>query len=124
MVSCNSPGRATNHRISYSSSLNTSAREKLNKYKVAAEERSATFCPLVVTVKGIAHLSFQSFLRHVAARRSVKWQKLLSIITSWVRFRVQTVMIKAVDLWIRGSRKKRRSLGFEDLEGFSTLFGK
>ena len=34
--------------ISYQNALNTSAREKVKKYKAAAEERRrATFCPLI-----------------------------------------------------------------------------
>ena len=38
------------HGISYSSVLNSQARQlKINKHKVAAEERRATFCPLSYT---------------------------------------------------------------------------
>ena len=39
----------------------------------AAEEHRATFCPLIVTVEGIAHQSLQAFLRRIAARLSAKW---------------------------------------------------
>jgi hypothetical protein len=123
IIHAGSPGRV-NHTISYRSALNTAARNKILKYKVAAEERRATFCPLVVTVEGITHPSFQAFLRRVAARLSAKWQKPLSTITSWVRVRFQIAIIKAVDLRIRGSRKKWRSSGFEDGEGIDTLFAR
>ncbi|CAN0135592.1 unnamed protein product, partial [Heterosigma akashiwo] len=84
----------------------TSAREKVKLYKAAAEERRATFCPLIVTVEGIAHQSMQAFLRRIAARLSAKWHKPLSTVTNWVRVRLQFALIKAVDLRTRGSRKK------------------
>ncbi|CAN0019167.1 unnamed protein product, partial [Heterosigma akashiwo] len=108
--------------ISFQNALNTSAREMVKKYKAAAEERRVTFCPLIVTVEGWAHQSMQAFLRRIAARLSTKWQKPLSIITNWVRARVQFALIKAVDLRTRGSRKKWRSSGFEDGEGIAILF--
>ena len=116
-----SPGRASQH-ISYQNSLNNSAREKARRYKAAAEERRATFCPLIVTVEGIAHQSMQAFLRRIAARLSAKWQKPLSTVSNWVRVRVQFALIKAVDLWTMGSRKRWRSSGFEDGEGIAVLF--
>ncbi len=123
IIHAGSPGRIA-QSISYRGALNNSAREKIAKYKVAAEERRATFCPLIITVDGIAHPSFQAFLRRVAARLSAKWQKPLSTVTSWIRVRVQIAVIKAVDLRIRGSRKKWRSSGFEDGEGIAALFGR
>ena len=108
--------------ISYQNALNTSAREKVELYKAAAEERRATFCPFIVTVEGIGHQSMQAFLRHIAAARlSAKWQKPLSTISNWVRVRVQFALIKAVDLRTRGSRKKWRSSGFEDGKGIAVL---
>ncbi len=123
IIHAGSPGRV-DQNISYRNTINTAARQKVEKYKVAAEERRATFCPLVITVEGIAHVSFQAFLRRVAARLSAKWHKPLSTVTSWVRVRVQFATIKAVDLRIRGSRKKWRSSGFEDGEGIAVLFQK
>ena len=61
IIHAGSPGRATQH-LSYQNALNTSAREKVKKYKAAAEERRATFCPLIVTVEGIAHQSVHAGL--------------------------------------------------------------
>ena len=43
-----------------------------------------TFCPLIVTVEGIAHQSMQAFLKRIAARLSAKWQKPLSTVTNWM----------------------------------------
>jgi len=54
IIHAGSPGRASQH-ISYQNALNTSARELVRRYKAAAEERRATFFPLIVTVEGIAH---------------------------------------------------------------------
>ena len=122
IIHAGSPGRATQH-ISYQNALNTSACcEKVKKYKAAAEERCATFCPLIVTVEGIAHQSMQAFLRRIAAWLSEKWQKPLSTVSNWVLVGVQFVLMKAVDLWTRGSRKKWRSSGFKDGEGIAVLF--
>ena len=58
---------------------------KVKRYKAAAEERRATFCPFVVTVEGITHQSMQAFLRRIAARLSAKWQNPLSTVSNWVR---------------------------------------
>ena len=59
------PGRAS-RGISYSSVLiNSQARLMINSYKVAAEQRQATFfCPLIITtVDGVARrASLQGFL--------------------------------------------------------------
>ena len=64
----------------------------------------------------------QAFLSRIAARLSAKWQKPLSTISNWGHVRVQFALIKAVDVRIRGSRKKWRSSGFEDGEGIAVLF--
>ena len=94
------PGRAS-RGISYSSVLNSQARLKIKKYKVAAEERRATFCPLIITVDGVVHASFQAFLRRVSAQLSAKWRRPLSSVTNWVRVRVQISLIRAVKLRLR-----------------------
>ena len=94
----------------------------MKKYKAAAEERRAIFCPLIVTMKGFAHQSMQPFLRRIAAWLSAKWQKPLSMVSNWMRVRVQFALTKAVDLRTRGSRKRWRSSGFEDGEGIAVLF--
>ena len=60
MIHAGSPGRANQH-ISHQNALNTSAREKVNNYKAAAEAHSATFC----TVDSTAHQSMQAFLRGI-----------------------------------------------------------
>ena len=57
----------------------------MKKYKAAAEEGRAPFCPLIVTVEGITHQSMQAFLRRIAARLSAKWQNPLSTVSNWVR---------------------------------------
>ena len=125
IVHAGSPGRAS-RGISYSSVLNSQARLKIHKYKVAAEERRATFCPLIITtttVDGVAHASFlQAFLRRVSAQLSAKWRRpLSSVMTNWVRVRMQISLIRAVDLRLRGSRLKWTSSGFEDGAGLPFL---
>ena len=70
LLAAGSPGRANQH-IYYQNALNTSASEKVYKYKAAAEERLATFCPLIVTAKWQKPLS-QLYVcpRAVRARQS------------------------------------------------------
>ena len=92
-----------------------------NRYKVAVEERRATFCPLIITVDGVAHASFQAFLTRVSAQLSAKWRRPLSSVTNWVRVRMQISLIRAVDLRLRGSRLKWTSSGFEDGAGLPFL---
>ena len=46
ILQAGSPGHKTQH-ISYQNAPNTSARKKVKKYKAAAEEHRATFCPLI-----------------------------------------------------------------------------
>ena len=64
----------------------------------------------------------QAFLRRIAARLLAKWQKPLSMVSNWVRVRLQFALIKAVDLRTRGSRKRWRSSEFEDGKGIIVLF--
>lgn len=120
IVHVGSPGRAS-RGISYSSVLNSQAQLKINKYEVAAEERGATFCPLIITIDGVGHASFQAFLRRVSAQLSAKWRWPLSSVTNWVRIRVQISLIRAVDLRLRDSRLKWTSSGFEDGMGLPFL---
>ena len=46
IIHAGSPGRVIQH-ISYQNAVNNSAHEKVKSYKAAAEERRATFCPLI-----------------------------------------------------------------------------
>jgi hypothetical protein len=121
IIHAGSPGRVS-RSISYNNALTTAAREKTKKYKVAAEMRRASFCPLIITTDGVAHQAFQAFLRRVAAQLSAKWQRPLSTVTNWVRVRLQFAVIKAVDLRLRGSRKRWKSAGFEDGAGLMAQF--
>ena len=115
IIHAGSPGRATQHiSYRYQNALNTSAREKVKKYKATAEERHATFRPLIVTVEGILPTSPcrpSSGALLLGSRQSGRSLSQRSP-TGWVRVRVQLALIKAVDLQTRGSRKKWRSSGF------------
>ena len=90
--------------ISYrSTSIQGNCTECLNSKETAMQGHRShrdlnAFCPLIVTVEGFAHKSMQAFLRRIAAQISAKWQKPLSMVTNWVRVRVQFALIKAVDL--------------------------
>ena len=76
---------------------------------------------IIITVDGVAHASFQDFLRRVSAQLSANGPRLLSSVTNWVRVRMQISLIRAVDLRLWGSRLKWTSSGFEDGAGLPFL---
>ena len=103
--------------ISWNSSLKAAANEIKNNYKYACEEIRASFTPLVCTTDGCLHREFDAFLKRLSVRLAAKWSKPLSQVMGWTRVKIQFAVIKAVDLRLRGSRKKFRSLGLEDGAG-------
>mmetsp|Transcript_17100 Transcript_17100/g.22593 ORF Transcript_17100/g.22593 Transcript_17100/m.22593 type:complete len:103 (+) Transcript_17100:238-546(+) len=90
---------------------------KENKYKYACEEIRASFTPLVCNTDGCLHREFEAFLKKLSVRLATKWCKPLSQVMGWSRIKISFAVIKAVDLRLRGSRKKFRSLGLEDGAG-------
>jgi hypothetical protein len=116
IINADSPGRISRN-ISYNSALKAQAEAKKRLYKLACEERRAGFTPLVCTTNGCLHGEFKAFLKRLAARLSTKWASPLSVVTNWVNVRIQFALIKAVDLRLRGSRKKWMSCSVEDGAG-------
>jgi len=75
----------------------------------------------VCTTDGCLHREFEAFIKRVAAKLSSKWNKTYSQVMGWVRVKIQFALIRAVDLRLRGSRKRFRSLGLEDGAGMFSL---
>mmetsp|Transcript_18461 Transcript_18461/g.23887 ORF Transcript_18461/g.23887 Transcript_18461/m.23887 type:complete len:329 (-) Transcript_18461:131-1117(-) len=109
--------------ISWKTTLNAAAKEKKNKYKNACEDIRASFTPLVCTTDGCFHREFEAFTKRLAHRLSSKWNKTYSEVMGWVRVKLQFAIIRAVDLRLRGSRKRFRRMGLEDGAGILWIRG-
>ena len=72
IIHAGSPGRACQH-ISYQNSLNTSTREKVRRYKAAAEERRATFCPSRQSGISLSQRSPTGCVSACSSRSSKRW---------------------------------------------------
>jgi len=101
----------------WTTSLNGAAQRKKNKYRLACEDIRATITPLACTVDGCLHREFESFLKRLAQRLAVKWQRPFSYVIGWVKVKIQFAILRAVDLRVRGSRKKIHGMGLEDGAG-------
>ncbi len=120
IVNADSPGRVSCN-TSLKSALTTRVRGKRRTYNAACEEHRVAFTPLACSVDGCFHVEFKAFLKRLAARLSAKWSTPLSVVTSWVTVRMQFALIKAVDLRVRGSRKRWMGRSFEDGAGLGAL---
>ena len=116
IVNADATGRVQRN-ISWKSALKSAAREKRRKYQHVCEDIRASITPLVCTVDGCLHREFEAFLKRLAMRLSSKWHKTYSVTMGWVKVRIQFAILKAVDLRVRGSRKRYHGLGLEDGAG-------
>ena len=60
---------------------------------------------------------YASYQKRLAGRLALKWDKPFSIIMAWVRVRSQFAVIHAVDLRLRGSRRRLTGLSTQDGAG-------
>jgi len=116
IVNADAPGRVRSN-ISWKSALKNAVTAKRRLYNTVCEDIRASITPLVCTVDGCLHREFLAFLRRVAMKLASKWNKAFSVVMGWVKVRIQFAIIKAVDLRVRGSRKKFYGLGLEDGAG-------
>lgn len=113
IIDADAPSYLTAH-LSWESLANRAATEKKNKYSAAAEELRGSFTPLVCSTDGALHREYNSYLKRVANRLATKWKKPYSQLMGWVKTRTQFALIRAVDLRLRGTRRKILSLGLQD----------
>ena len=81
---------------------------KKQKYSQAAEAINASFTPFVVIADGALGLEAKTFIRHLADKIAVIWQKSNSEVLGYVRARMLFSVLRASNLCIRGSRVKWR----------------
>ena len=74
------------------------------------------------TVDGVFHTEFVAFMKRVAAVLAEKWHKPYEMAMCWVRVQLQFVLIRAVDLRLRGSRKAFHGFGMMDGAGMGLVY--
>ena len=92
--------------------------EKKNRYVDACATRRAHFTPLCFSVDGLVGSEATCFLKSMACRFSIRWDKSFAEVLGWIHARLAFAILMASVLCIRGSRTKWRSLGLEDGAGF------
>ena len=121
IIDADAPSRFSRN-MNYETAMRAAVREKRRLYNDACEDLRATFTPLVCTVDGVFHREFEAFQKRIAARLATKWQCPYSVVCNYVRVRLQFALIRAVDLRIRGSRKRIHGSGFMDGAGLGLIF--
>lgn len=91
-----------------------SANEKHKKYDRSAEDIRGSFTPLICSTEGVIHKEYAAFQRKTGETLAMKWNKPYSQIIGWLRIQNQFAVIRAISLRIRGTRRRIRSLPFED----------
>ena len=91
--------------------------EKKRKYMEACLACHDSFTPLCFAIDGMFGTEADFFLRHLAERLSIKWERSYSEVIGWVRSRLSFVILRATLLCVRGSRSRWQSLGI--VEGAS-----
>ena len=94
--------------------LKTAEIEKKNKYGPACEEKHMSFTALVTSIDGVLAPEFTFFLKRLADGLASKWDRPYSHVMCWVRCRIPFAILRAINICIRGTRSKWRSLGIED----------
>jgi len=120
ILNADAPSRIQNN-ISFKSALKMAANEKRKKSKKLCEDIRSSITPLVCTTDGCLHREFLAFLKRLAVKLSAKWYKTFSHIFGWVKIRIQFALIRAIDLRLRGSRKRIRGFGLMDGAGAFNL---
>ena len=94
--------------------VNRAANAKKTKYNTAAEELRGTFTPLVCSTGGVLRREYRAYQVRLASKLATKWQRPYSVVMSWVKLQTQFVVFRAVDLRLRGMRRRILGLGLQD----------
>ena len=103
--------------LSWDAIANKAAAEKKKKYRLVAEELRGSITPLVCSTEGVLHREYAAYQKRLASRLATKWERPLSRVMAWVRVRTQFAIFRAVDMRIRGTRRKIWGLGLQDGAG-------
>ncbi len=100
--------------LSWEAVSNQAVAEKKRKYRLVAEELRGSITPLVCSTDGVLHREYVAYQKRLAGRLATKWQKPFSAVMGWVRVRTQFAIFRAVDLRLRGTRRRIWGLGLQD----------
>ena len=102
--------------------LTSAEKEKKRKYNEAAMARHASFSPFVVSVDGRMGREARVFLKRLAEKLTMRWQKPYSEVMGWVQARMSFATLRATNRCIRGSRLRWRSgLGMDEGAGLAII---
>ena len=113
IIDADAPGYVHSN-LSWEAISSRAVSEKKKKYRHAAEDLRGSITPLVCSTDGVVHREYAAFQKRLAARLATKWEKPLPHVLNWVRVRTQFALIRAVDLRLRGTRRRIVGLGLAD----------
>ncbi len=106
--------------LSWETVAKRAVQTKKRKYSAIAEELRGSITPLICSTDCVLHIEYAAFQKRLASRLAAKWDRPYSSVMAWVRVRTQFAIIRAVDLRLRGSR--RRFFGLTIDEGIGPTF--
>ena len=65
----------------------------------------------------VLHREYMAYQKRLASRLATKWDKSYSVVVAWVRVQTQFAIIRAVDLRLRGTRRRLVGLTLQDGAG-------
>ena len=85
-----------------------SAETKRKKYAQASEDLRSSFTPppLVCSTDAVLHRENTAYQKRLASRLATKWDKSYSVVVACIRVQTQFTIIRAVDLRLRGTRRR------------------
>ena len=114
IVDANAPSY---RQSSWDSVARKAAEAKKKKYARAAEELRSSFTPLVCSTDAVLHREYAAYQKRLASQLASRWEKPYSVVMAWVRVQTQISIIRAVDLRLRGSRRRLTGLTIQDGAG-------
>ena len=118
IVDADAPSYRTGN-LSWEAIATRAACEKKRKYALVAEELRGSITPLVCSTDCVVHAEYAAFQRRLASALAAKWDRPYSQVMSWVRLKSQFAIIRAVDLRLRGRR--RRLIGHSVADGLGPM---
>ena len=67
-----------------------------------------------IKTDGVLHREYWAYQICLASKLATKWQRLCSVVMNWVKLRMQFAVFRAVDLRLRGMRRRILDLGLQD----------
>ena len=98
-------------------SVYTYPEAKRKKYAQASEDLRSSFTLLVCSTDAVLHREYMAYQKRLASRLATKWDKSYSVVVAWVRVQTQFAIIRAVDLRLRGTRRRLVGLTLQDGAG-------